>query len=279
MKNLFVLLILLLAGAALLAALREHRRRESLQSVWTALRFRDDDAPLEAARTGLSEDARLRAERLKAGFQADVSETLTAEMEQWRKQFHLGDHDRAERLAMQGLDEAAMRERLRECLLDEAFLEQRGQSVSEPAVQAWFESHREQLRIPELYQVSHIFLSAHDPKKPDRSPEIQAISKRLAAGEDFAGLAARLSEDARSRPLGGDLGWVSPARMPEDIMTSLAQQTLRKPGAPVRSRLGWHIFLVRERRASRIPALKEVRAEISALLDLRQREAGTVTPP
>lgn len=279
MKNLFVLLILLLAGAALLAALREHRRRESLQSVWTALRFRDDDAPLEAARTGLSEDARLRAERLKAGFQADVSEALAAEMELWRKQFHLGDQDRAERLAMQGLDEAAMRERLRECLLDEAFLEQRVQPVSEPAVQAWFESHREQLRIPELYQVSHIFLSAHDPKKPDRSPEIQAISKRLAAGEDFAGLAARLSEDARSRPLGGDLGWVSPARMPEDIMTSLAQQTLRKPGAPVRSRLGWHIFLVRERRASRIPALKEVRAEISALLDLRQREAGTVTPP
>lgn len=277
--NLRVMLILLLAGAALLAALRGHRRRESLQSVWTALRFRDHDAPLEAARTGLSEDARLRAERLKAGFQADVSGALANEMDLWRKQFHLGDQDRAERLAMQGLDEAAMRERLRECLLDEAFLEQRGQPVSEPAVQAWFESHREQLRIPELYQVSHIFLSAHDPKKPDRSPEIHAISKRLAAGEDFAGLAARLSEDARSRPLGGDLGWVSPARMPEDIMTSLAQQTLRKPGAPVRSRLGWHIFLVRERRASRIPALKEVYAEISALLDLRQRDAGTVTPP
>lgn len=279
MKKLSVLLILLLAGAALLATLREHRRHESLQSVWTALRFRDHDAPLEAARAGLSEDARLRVERLKAGFQADVSEALTAEMEQWRKQFHLGDQDRAERLAMQGLDEAAMRERLRECLLDQAFLEQRGQPVPDSAVQAWFESHREQLRIPELVHVSHIFLSAHDPKKPDRSPGIQAISARLAAGEDFAGLATRFSEDARSRPLGGDLGWVSPARMPADIMAALAQQTLGKPGAPVLSRLGWHIFLVRGRRASRIPALEEVRGEISALLDLRQRETGAVAPP
>ena len=82
--NLRVLLILFLAGmVALLAALREHRRHGSLQAAWAALRFRDHDAPLEAARTGLSEDARLRAERLKAGFQADVSETLTAEMEQW----------------------------------------------------------------------------------------------------------------------------------------------------------------------------------------------------
>ena len=62
-------------------------------------------------------------------------------------------------------------------------------------------------------------------------------------------------------------------------MTSLAQQTLRKPGAPVRSRLGWHIFLVRERRASHIPALEEVREEISALLDLRQREAGSAAAP
>lgn len=279
MKIFSVLFILLLAGAALLATLREHRHHESLQAAWTALRFRDHDAPLEAARTGLAEDARLRAERVESGFQADVSEALAKEMDLWRKQFHLGDQDRAERLAMQGLDESGMRERLRECLLDQAFLEQRGHSVSEPAVQVWFQSHREQLRIPELYQVSHIFLSVHDPKKPDRRAEIQVISERLAAGEDFAGLAARFSEDARSRPLGGDLGWVSPARMPADIMAALAQQSLGKPGGPVRSRLGWHIFLVRERRASRIPALNEVRAEISALLDLRQRETGAVTPP
>jgi parvulin-like peptidyl-prolyl isomerase len=279
MKKLSVLLILLLAGAALLATLREHRRHESLQSVWRALRFRDRDAPLEAARAGLSEDARLRAERLKAGFQADVSEELAKEMDIWRKQFHLGGQDRAERLAMQGLDEPGMRERIRDCLLDQAFLEQRGQPVPEPAVQAWFESYREQLRIPELVHVSHIFLSAHDPKKPDRRPEIQAISASLAAGEPFAGLATRHSEDARSRPSGGDLGWCSPARMPADIMAALAQQSLGKAGAPVRSRLGWHIFLVHERRASRIPVLEEVRAEISALLDLRQRDTGAVAPP
>lgn len=279
MKKIFVLLILLLAWAALLAVFRELRQGEFLQAAWTALRFRDHDASLEAARIRVSEDAQLRAVRLKAGFQTDVSEALATELELWRKQFHLGDQDRAERLGMQGLDEAGMRGRLRECLLDQAFLVQRGQTVPEPAVQAWFESHREQLRIPELYQVSHIFLSAHDPEKPDRRPEIQVISARLAAGENFAGLATRFSEDARSRPLGGDLGWVSPARMPADIMAALARQTLGKPGAPVHSRLGWHIFLVRERRASRIPALEEVRAEISALLDLRQREAGGGTPP
>lgn len=279
MKKLSVLLILLVTGAALLATLREHRRHESLQAAWEALRFRDHDAPLEVARAGLAEDAQLRAERLKAVFQADVSEALAVEMDLWRKQFHLGEQDRAERMAMQGLDEAGMRERLRLCLLDQAFMEQRGQPVSEPAIQAWFESHREQLRIPELVQVSHIFLSVHDPKKPDRSPEIQDISKRLSTGENFAGVAAQLSEDARSRPLGGDLGWVSQARMPADIMTVLAQQTLGKPGAPVRSRLGWHIFLVRQRRSSRIPALEEVRGEISALLDLRQREAGALTTP
>lgn len=279
MKKLSFLLILLLAGAAVLASLREHHHHESLQAAWTALRFRDHDAPLEAARAGLAEDARLRAERVESGFQADVSGALANEMDLWRKQFHLGDQDRTERLAMQGLDESGMRGRLRECLLDQAFLEQRGHSVSEPAVQVWFQSHREQLRIPELVHVSHIFLSAHDPKKPDRRPEIQAISERLAAGEPFAGLATRFSEDARSRPMGGDLGWVSPARMPADIMAALAQQTLGKPGAPVRSRLGWHIFLVWERRASRIPALEEVRGEISALLDLRQREGGSVESP
>jgi peptidylprolyl isomerase len=279
MKKLFTLLILLLVGAALVAALREHRRHKSLQQAWTALRFRDQEASLETARLRLSEDVRLRAERLKSGYQADVSEALAAEMELWRKQFHLGGQDRAERLALQGLDEAAMRERIREALLDQAFLEQRSPPVGDSSVLAWHESHREQLRVPGLHRVSHIFLTAHDPRKPDRRSEIQAISERLSAGGSFAELAARHSEDARSRLHGGDLGWVSPARMPADVMAAVAQQTLGKPGGPVRSRLGWHIFLVRERQGARNPAPEEVRAEINALLDLHQRESGTAAVP
>lgn len=279
MKKCFTLLILLLVGAALVAALRENRRRESLQQAWTALRFRDQEASRETARLRLSEDDRLRDERQKSGFQADVSEALAAEMELWRRQFHLGGQDRAERLAMQGLDEAGMRERIREALLDQAFLEQRRPPVGDSSVRAWHESHREQLRVPGLHHVSHIFLTAHDPQKPDRRSEIQAISARLSMGESFAELAAGRSEDARGRLHGGDLGWVSPARMPADVMAAVAQQTLGKPGEPVRSRLGWHIFLVRERRASRIPALEEIRAEITALLDLRQRESGAAELP
>lgn len=279
MKRSLTLFFLLLAGAALVVALREHRRRESLQQAWTALRFRDQEASREAARLRLSEDVRLRAERLKAGFQTDVSEALAAEMELWRKQFHLGGQDRDERLAMQGLDEAGMRERIREALLDQAFLEQRRPPAGDSSVRAWHESHREHLRVPGLHHVSHIFLTAHDPQKPDRRPEIQAISARLSAGASFAELAARRSEDPRSRMHGGDLGWVSPARMPADIMTAVAQQTLGKPGGPVRSRLGWHIFLVHEHRASYIPEPEEVREEISALLDLRQRESGAAALP
>src|SRR5205807_7287554 len=90
--------------------------------------------------------------------------------------------------------------------------------VSEEECHRFYDSHPENVFVPERIHVSHIFLAA----PPETAPEIvevkrkaiDALSVRLASGEDFAALAAESSEDEATKLNGGDLGYFSTARMP-----------------------------------------------------------------
>ncbi len=260
-------LLPLLLGIALIAVLfvREVKRREVVYGEWIALRFRDPQATAAQAAELADEANKVRQARQAVGFQADVSEAVRDELEVWKNQFHLGEQDRSERLAMQGLTETELRARIREALLDQAWLDSQKPRIPPQAALDWYQAHREELRVPLLHRVSHLFLTTHDPQKPDRQAELQAITRQLQAGVTFSELVAKHSEDERSRSIGGALGWISPARVPADFMVAIAAQPVGRVSSPVRTRLGWHFLLVHERLPSRLPSFEEVRPEIEAM--------------
>ena len=68
------------------------------------------------------------------------------------------------------------------------------------------------------------------------------------AGEDFASLAKTYSDDPGSGTQGGDLGWVSPGEMVPAFEKSMDALKINELSEPVRSRFGWHIIQVLERR-------------------------------
>ncbi|MES2596127.1 MAG: peptidylprolyl isomerase [Verrucomicrobiota bacterium] len=246
-------------------------RNDPFPSAWQAWQFRDAGITEEKVRAALAEDKSLRAQRLTAGFSIDVSDQVREELHHWEDQFHLGDADRVERLALQKLTKSDMRQHIVESLQDEAFVESRLPPIREEAARAWYDTHRDEVRIPALHRVHHIFLSRHVPGKPDRGAEMRDIHRELQKGTAFAALAAKYSEDARSKVLGGDLGWINAARMPKDFMTQVETLRVGVVSAPVETQLGWHLLLITERRASRLPSIDEVHEEISALLDFEQR--------
>ncbi len=202
----------------------------------------------------------------------EVSADVAEEFDLWKKQFHLGDIDRAERLTLQHLTERDMRQRIREAQLEEAQIEKQMKPISEAEARAWYAAHREELHLPVLHRVSHLFLTRHQPKKPDRSAEMRAIHQKLKSGTDFAILVSKHSEDARSKSLGGDLGWLRAKRMPSDFMAHVEKLRVGEISAPLETKLGWHLLRVTERREARLPSFEEVRQEIEALLDLAARE-------
>jgi peptidyl-prolyl cis-trans isomerase SurA len=77
---------------------------------------------------------------------------------------------------------------------------------------------------------------------------LKDIKSRIKLGEDFAKLAQAYSEDTGSAAEGGALGWVNPGELAaefEVVMNSLSDNEISEP---FKSRFGWHIVQVLERR-------------------------------
>ncbi len=72
----------------------------------------------------------------------------------------------------------------------------------------------------------------------------QDIHQRLLKGEEFAKLAAELSQDPGSRENGGDLGWFSKGQMVPEFETAAFSLKVGDISQPVKSNYGYHIIQV-----------------------------------
>ena len=77
---------------------------------------------------------------------------------------------------------------------------------------------------------------------------IAQLRERIAQGEDFAVLARAHSQDPGSGSKGGDLGWVTPGEMVPEFDKAMDELEPGEISEPVKSRFGWHLIQVQERR-------------------------------
>lgn len=98
-------------------------------------------------------------------------------------------------------------------------------------------------------QVRHILVATDEATDNDAAEaQIRNIRERIEGGEAFADLARELSDDPGSGSDGGSLGWVSPGEMVpafEEVMQSVQPGQVSEP---FRTRFGWHILEVQDRR-------------------------------
>jgi len=130
---------------------------------------------------------------------------------------------------------------------------------------------KSQKHIVEQTHARHILMRSDQITTEEQvRQKMKEIRQRLVNGEDFAKLAEEYSQDPGSKNNGGDLGWVSPgAFVPrfEQVMNSLK---IKQISEPFRSRFGWHIVQVLERRKEdETKQLKRSRAEEA----IKQRKA------
>lgn len=117
----------------------------------------------------------------------------------------------------------------------------------------------------------HILLKTRENR--DEQQMIRAlknIKQRIeATGEDFAKLAKAISEDTLTASKGGDMDWLSPGDIEPEIEQVMNQLEINQISAPFKSRHGWHILQVLERR-ERDNTVQALRAE--ATKQIRQRK-------
>ena len=103
--------------------------------------------------------------------------------------------------------------------------------------------------IVDQIRVRHILMT------PNEILDSAAVQQKLAgiredivAGEDFAAVAKALSEDPVSAADGGDLGWSGPGTFAPEFEQALAELPLDTVSEPFRTRFGWHIVEIVDRR-------------------------------
>ena len=99
------------------------------------------------------------------------------------------------------------------------------------------------------------------------------ISQQLQTGADFATLAKINSADTGSAVNGGDLGWATPSTYVPAFAAVVKKSPIKSISQPVKSKFGWHIIQVLERK--QIDSSRDaLRASAKAILSKKKSKDG-----
>lgn len=99
--------------------------------------------------------------------------------------------------------------------------------------------------------------------------EAKDIIAKLKAGGKFEEL-AKVSKDGSANN-GGDLGWMAPGKLVKpfaDAMIALKNGEITQ--TPVKTEYGYHVIKLEESRATKLPAVEEVKGQIAEALQQRK---------
>lgn len=162
--------------------------------------------------------------------------------------------------------------------IERQFIDSELDAVSPEELGAWFDQLDEKPLLPAAVRLRHFFKPSLHRDPAELESEIRDWHRRIQTGEiSFDAAIANASEDEATKHTAGDLGWVSPVeeRWPDglDSATILAAPVGHLL-EPMRSRLGWHLFMVTEKRPARPLTLEDARPDATAHLVSRKRREG-----
>ena len=151
-------------------------------------------------------------------------------------------------------------------------------SVSDEELTAEYETFKQtRYTKPEEARARHILLRVPPGANAATEDEIRAraasILERLKKGEDFATLAKDLSEDPSNKDRGGDLGFFTRGQMEEAFESAAFALKDGEFSDVIRTRYGFHILRVEERRPERQQPFEEVRDSIARSLRVERARA------
>ena len=101
---------------------------------------------------------------------------------------------------------------------------------------------------------------------------IAKVTASLAAGQDFADLVNRYSDDIGSKKSGGSLGFTTGDIFPPEFEKALAELSVGQVSAPVRTEAGVHFIKLLSLRDNQPPSFEQERQRIEKSLKLARAE-------
>nr|WP_297460696.1 peptidylprolyl isomerase [uncultured Halomonas sp.] len=98
-------------------------------------------------------------------------------------------------------------------------------------------------------RVRHILIETNPNRDAQEAMALaEQTRQRIVSGEDFASVAQQVSDDRGSALNGGMLGWVRPGQMVPSFEEAMSRLPVGQVSQPVRSRFGYHLIEVLDRR-------------------------------
>jgi len=147
-------------------------------------------------------------------------------------------------------------------------------------LQSYYNQHRDEYRVPEQVQVSHILIKTPtagadgkvDQKAVDAAhAKAEDVLKQVKSGGNFADIAKKYSEDPGSAKNGGSLGPIQRGRTVPEFEKTAFSLPKGQISDLVKTTYGFHIIKVDDKQQAHTKTLDEVKAQIEPLL--RQQKA------
>jgi peptidyl-prolyl cis-trans isomerase D len=134
--------------------------------------------------------------------------------------------------------------------------------VSAEEVERYYRENEEQFSSPEEVRASHILFRLDDRDEAEVRKQAEAVLKRARAGQDFAKLANEFTEEEIGRTRGGDLDFFGRGQMAPEFEQAAFALKPGEVSDIVQTQFGLHIIKLTDRREATTRTLDEVRGQI-----------------
>jgi peptidyl-prolyl cis-trans isomerase D len=139
--------------------------------------------------------------------------------------------------------------------------------LSDEEINTYYQDNLADFALDEQVRARHILLQINPERTGEQAEQQMAeIQARLTAGEDFAALAAELSDDPGTKTKGGDLGFFGRGEMISEFETAAFDAEPGDLVGPVKTSFGYHLIEVLEKQPAGKKTLDEATEEIRTLL-------------
>jgi parvulin-like peptidyl-prolyl isomerase len=176
-------------------------------------------------------------------------------------------------LLQQGIQYEQFLKQIEENILRQVLISQevdRSIVVDETEGVNYYKLNQAEFVEPEEYKLRAIYLSTETRSADELESRKTEISEKVAAGPDFALLAAELG-DSPLKENQGDLGFIKKGQLDKTLEEAVVNL---KPGemAPwVQSRNGWYVLKLEEKKESRLKPYEEVNKDIWEKLFMQKK--------
>jgi|GEM_PF-257040 len=152
---------------------------------------------------------------------------------------------------------------------------------SMPEIEEYYNTNKFEYEKEEQIQVRHILLrepedADEDAKKSIREKIDSIASMAKQKPETFEALAKANSEDLSNKDKGGDLGYFSRGAMVPDFEEAAFAMKVGDISDPVKTRFGWHVLKLEDKKEAFSKKLDEVKEEIARKLIVQKRASDVV---